>query len=620
MTSGIDVMTHPTGVDSGAKHARYTLKGLAQTIYIQNIQNYARNAILQLCSDVNFQQFSYEGMETELPRAIANNPILQNYFGHHMPPLLKGSDYTALRYLGQGSYGKVVLAQENSTSKLVVVKISFENNNLVSLLHEYMHQERTHRALRGSSCTAPAPLGFIRMRSNTATIGYMYLLVSEFCPVVPNAKSALTMFKAMNEHMAGRPLLSIEDWKSISLALIDATITFLRNDIYHNDIKTDNVMICFNERNEPHPVIIDYGLACRSVTYNTHSFFYRRPDIDIFNKHNGPELFLLPHPLNTSDLYSVAFLLEELGRDVGFKSIQQIAFKYRHTRGYRIAHLPFRAAIEKGFQGVGMDVNALMQVFGPLYPPNCEFYNLHLPCDNQAFVQPAVPIPVVGNPFQVNYLPAPQPNWNPAQVMNPTGPIWTTGNPVQGMNPFRPNWTAGMPVQALNPTGVQPNWNTGIPVQGVNPTGVQPIMNAGHPAAADQTKFAVPHPVQANPAPLDLTLANNRTTQQVAANTDARLAPATTDKFVVPKVLISARPDVVDLTLDEDEEDSDDKVAAASKKNIDKRLKRKRDPSETSQRLNKCARYNSKNLKVLTGFTKDTKNVEYGSKRMHRVG
>ena len=81
-----------------------------------------------------------------------------------------------------------------------------------------MYQDKAHNALRGKLCTAPRPIGFLRVKHTTGDIA-PYTLVSEFCSVIPNVCVGMTLLDA-HRWKKRTPFITTEEWRDICLALL----------------------------------------------------------------------------------------------------------------------------------------------------------------------------------------------------------------------------------------------------------------------------------------------------------------------------------------------------------------------------------------------------------------
>ena len=319
----------------------------------QCIVDYVKNNPLPQCKDVKLHLNNYNEDDDKLEQVISADEILRRHFGTRKPDLLCGARYRALSYIGEGSYGKVLLARDIYSSENVVVKIPLANkvndNYIRDMLNEFMYQEKAHSLLKGTKCSAPQPKGVIRIINNTVSFGYIYLSVSEYIPIVHDARCTLTIYDAMVTHMRGKPLLKKEEWKDVLLALIDTTERLQENDVYHNDIKSDNVMLYFDDSNKPSPVLIDYGLSSTKKSLKKQLYAH---EINVFNDRNAPELFLDLQPSSTSDLYSLARMIEDIGHDLAFPDVKQLAAQYcKEPFRERPKHSQFHTMLDDAFEG-----------------------------------------------------------------------------------------------------------------------------------------------------------------------------------------------------------------------------------------------------------------------------
>ena len=271
----------------------------------------------------------------------SRNEQLQKYYDRQekYPKILKGADFTATHTIAKGGYGEVVLAKyrrdrEGEEDKYVL-KINLKEERYVDedVLFEYMFHEQAHRALKDSSCTVPEPIGIFRKKQEKP---YCYIIVSRFIPIYPGTVNTLTLGDAAEYHYR-KPLISLKDWRNICLSLITAFETLQAIDIYHNDVKDNNVLVrCYE--NHVEPVIIDFGLATRSISHyqrinddGSISYYRKRPK-EVYEEERPyycPILFHQKDPLPTSDLHGVAYMIRTVSSCVKFPIVKEVVTEYR---------------------------------------------------------------------------------------------------------------------------------------------------------------------------------------------------------------------------------------------------------------------------------------------------
>ena len=342
------IPVHRPGIINGAVATRLRVVG-------QMLAEYVRNNALPMCLDIDFRASSIFGPDMLLQITITNNAELSRYFEETIPPLFCGTLFQVVANLGNGVYGRAVLAKYIPTNKMVVVKIPLQveerPNYIEQMLKEFMYQERAYNALKGMACTAPEPLGFMRMRSHSVPQGFIYLSVSEFMSVQPNVQCTLTLRKALHEHQQGRSILDKNEWMTLIQDIIDATNILQRNGISHNDIKDDNIMVHYGMDVRPKAVLIDYGISSSLTSTSTGAYLQFPEEGSIYDKHNAPELFL-QQPMHTSDLYSVGRLSQLIGNYLGIAEVQTVADQFcRVPFTHRQGHQSFYQTVSKAFNG-----------------------------------------------------------------------------------------------------------------------------------------------------------------------------------------------------------------------------------------------------------------------------
>ena len=99
-----------------------------------------------------------------------------------------------------------------------------------------------------------------------------------------------------------------------------------RNNTYHIDIKSDNILIQF-KNGSPYPVLIDFGLAMFGESDSTEEPVYWGNNIENY-PHMAPELAELSSPISTTDLYSVMALCKLVGQIAGMADMEAVADNY----------------------------------------------------------------------------------------------------------------------------------------------------------------------------------------------------------------------------------------------------------------------------------------------------
>ena len=177
------------------------------------------------------------------------------------------------------------------------------------------------------------------------------MMVSEYCCWIPHSCSSLSLQLALYEHKAGRPILTTQELHHVIEALLDAVHILQQRDLYHCDIKSNNVMLQFRNHGV-HPVLIDYGLVCRSKGNGSKPMH----DTDNLEKslaefpHVCPELYKQPDPLPSSDVYSVALIVRKIGEALKRDDIINLANHYRELESLKRPSLvDFRHHIRRLF-------------------------------------------------------------------------------------------------------------------------------------------------------------------------------------------------------------------------------------------------------------------------------
>ena len=304
---------------------------------------------MQPCNPITFQR-EWRTEDPSFHATIARYPVLKGYFGDKAPPLLNGEDYQITSKVGKGGYGDVYLALNKIDMKHYVMKLDNGRTapyEIYHLMNEFMFQDQAHNVLK-PKYNVPQPKGFVRMEMQPGK--HSYMMVSEFCAVVPSVTCSLSMQQALNEHARGTPLLTTEEWKVACAKLIEIAYHLQSFDIYHLDIKPDNVLLQFTQ-NCVHPVLIDFGLSLRKNSLTSGTVKEPGPDPNKHYPHYGRELFTSHIPLRTSDLYGVSFIIHQVAERLSLNTVLRMIKEYRKQKPEdRMKHNQLNRSIEIWFR------------------------------------------------------------------------------------------------------------------------------------------------------------------------------------------------------------------------------------------------------------------------------
>ena len=265
--------------------------------------------------------------DENLAHWIKNTKHFKDYFkdDEPPPPILNGEDYKVLAYVARGSYGFVVLAEERNSRDDVIIKIPHkpcDGKRICLLINEYMYHKKAYEVMIGK-CRTTKPIGSIR-QSLGSRQPHIYMIVSKYCPLVPGYYSSLTLSEALLLH-AKKPICRKIEWRNICLSLIRGVQTLQWNDIYHNDIKLNNVLLEISG-DEIVPVLIDFGEACSSTQGDEEKkTYFARP-------HVAPELLQQQTPHPTSDLYSVVYTILRISTVLELPTLEHYCTEYRQKK------------------------------------------------------------------------------------------------------------------------------------------------------------------------------------------------------------------------------------------------------------------------------------------------
>ena len=273
----------------------------------------------------------------EIGETIEANPHIQKFFTDDPPQLLSGKDYTLITSyrwpvcVGKGSFGVALLAIENDSKKLVVVKLILRQDaRLIDLLTEYALQRSAWHTLK-DGCSAPEIKGIMILKDEARLERdfFPYLLVQDFCGFTSGGVRSLTLKAALEEH-SKNPMFTKTQWEDICLKLLRGVNQLQKQNIHHLDIHSENILLQM-EGNGLKVFFIDFGLSMGSWSSGIEGIFKEPPFYSHGATHTAPELFTRSRPLKTSDFFSCAYLIEEIANEIGNTPLRQEMHKYRHT-------------------------------------------------------------------------------------------------------------------------------------------------------------------------------------------------------------------------------------------------------------------------------------------------
>ncbi|XP_028313886.1 serine/threonine-protein kinase pim-1-like isoform X2 [Gouania willdenowi] len=209
--------------------------------------------------------------------------------------------YKELKVLGRGGFGRVLKAVRLSDSKPVAIKhipwhkVSYVSNNQCTL--EVSEVVLMKKAAGG--CGQNSPL-------NPAIIGFEEAieLDNELLIVMEHVEDAVDLQDFVTS--STEPMLE-HDAKSIIKQVLDAAVIMHHNNVFHSDIKRDNILVSFKDE-RPSVKIIDFGCA---------DFISDTP----YDSFSGTEVFASPEVLFNRDyeaepttVWQIGLLLSNLFR------------------------------------------------------------------------------------------------------------------------------------------------------------------------------------------------------------------------------------------------------------------------------------------------------------------
>ena len=310
----------------------------------ENVVRYVSNHKFPVCENEQIMDFNlsvdccckYVCMDD----ARALNNVLREYphFATVKPPhFLASREYSLITVnkknvcVGRGAESTCFLAKNNKSNELVVIKlITTTFWDVKRMLDECAMQTLASITLK-DGCRAPEVKGFMVLEKNSKLreLCFPYLIVQEFCGILPGSTSSLSIRTALEEQIKGNPVLSERQWEDVSLQLLRGADQLAQVPIHHLDIKHENLLLQM-VGDEINVVFIDFGLSIGTWSSENGTIFPLNPGMDpSMYPQIAPELFQLSRPLSTSDLFSCAFVIENIANINGNAELAQAMVEYR---------------------------------------------------------------------------------------------------------------------------------------------------------------------------------------------------------------------------------------------------------------------------------------------------
>lgn len=226
--------------------------------------------------------------------------------------------------IGTGASGTMVLAANKTSAELVAFKLQKVSSR--TILQEFVMQSKAQQVLDDR---VPKMMGIacLKATSNLTKNYNRLVLVSEYCSICKNVPVAMTLENALLLRDDGQMIMSKKQWGDFILAMMDDVSTLQTNNLYHLDLKPDNILIRLQNGTFQH-VFIDYGLT-KTGNGSQCSPMFNSPDPSRFPQID-PQLFTTSKPLPTSDVYSILYSIGFIGDSAG-KDLATAAYYYRQT-------------------------------------------------------------------------------------------------------------------------------------------------------------------------------------------------------------------------------------------------------------------------------------------------
>ncbi|XP_028323143.1 serine/threonine-protein kinase pim-1-like isoform X1 [Gouania willdenowi] len=212
--------------------------------------------------------------------------------------------YKELKVLGHGGFGRVLKAVRLSDSKPVAIK--HIPRDMVTYVLMNRHNQRTLEVSEVVMMKRAASGNCQNSLLNPAIIGFEELieLDDELLIVMEHVEDAVDLQDFVTS--STEPMLE-HDAKSIIKQVLDAAVIMQHNNVFHSDIKRDNILVSFKDE-RPSVKIIDFGCA---------NFIFATP----YESFSGTEVFAPPevwfhrvYEAEPTTVWQIGLLLSNLFR------------------------------------------------------------------------------------------------------------------------------------------------------------------------------------------------------------------------------------------------------------------------------------------------------------------
>ena len=278
----------------------------------QTLNMYINHAVANMNTrrlNLNFSEdCTYPQSKTQdkvLKKMISQDTELNHHFANAPARFLNGERYELMMtdqtypiQIKTSDSSFVLLGVDKEDNSFVAVKIYQKGKRIDEqrILVEFMLQEKAHVILNGGFvCRAPRPIGFLRLKKKRDFEDIVPLLtVMEWCNFVPNHYIGLSLYDAV-QHDKDKVtdkerLVNKRDYATICMSLINAVNAMQRNQVFHLDIKEENVMLKHIEEDEDTkvvPILTDFSVSVSEKRRGWLPFGKRLKD----NTNLAPELF-----------------------------------------------------------------------------------------------------------------------------------------------------------------------------------------------------------------------------------------------------------------------------------------------------------------------------------------
>lgn len=205
----------------------------------------------------------------------------------------KMQEYEVIKMIGKGTYGTTYLVKRGD-KKFIMKKISLIKSKIADILLEV---QALKKITKYNNCSTRE-----HNLSSLCLIDYFidyntqeYVIVMNYLDNAVTLSSLLANYKESNKKM------SLDDVVFIMSRLISQLDNLHTNGIVHNDIKPDNIIIQYVNRQIKNVLFIDFGVSCIKVCRPSGTIIYLAPELYRIINHTPDSVLKIKEKLLEKD-------------------------------------------------------------------------------------------------------------------------------------------------------------------------------------------------------------------------------------------------------------------------------------------------------------------------------